>query len=90
MRKLFLLALPFLIAATPIYDNHGKDMDKVDDEFRNIYLPSFQAFQVVPSTPNNNENAEGMPVIVSSGAVKLMFQVGTTVYSILATPVQGK
>lgn len=82
MRYLILiLALP-LCAMSPIYKIHDNSR-KVDDEFTNVYgQTQAEQFRTVQSTPILSEMKDFEVVIVSSGAVKLMFRVGQEIYAV--------
>ena len=90
MRWLWVLLVLPLLGLTPIYNEHTTQ-DKVDEEFRNIFL-NVQPLQfiVVTSTPNATEYQEGQIVIFSSGVIKLMLSQGSTVYQVTFSSISGK
>ena len=79
-----LLVLPFLILGlTPVYNSHDSQ-EKIDEEFRNLYLSvQPKQFTIVLSTPAANEFQEGEMVILDSGQIKLVLTKGTTIYEVI-------
>ena len=91
MKLLWILFFSFfLVGATPIYNRHENE-NQVDEEFRNIYL-HFQPkqFTVVGSTPSSTDFQNAELVIFSTGAVKLMLTIDTTVYQLIFSSIQGR
>ena len=85
MRKVAFLipvGIGLLCAFSPVYNTHDSPT-RIDDEFTNLYdQAQAEQFRVVFATPNLNDLKDNEVVIVSSGAIKMMFRVGQEIYSV--------
>lgn len=82
---------PFLILGLcgfgPIYTQHDSP-EKLDGEFKNAYdQAQARQFRVFTATPNLNDLQDNEVIIVSSGAIKMMFRSGQEIFSINVTSV---
>ena len=91
VRYLFLcLCLVLLTGLTPIYNTHDSQ-EKIDEEFRNLYLNvQPKQFVVVDSTPEATEFQNAEFVIFNSGMVKLVLTLGTTTYQLIFSSMSGR
>ena len=84
MRIWIVVILGFLsiAATTRIRNTYTKETD-INVEFTNIYDGmQGKEFEIVNSTPRVQDMIEGNPIIFSSGSIKFLIRIGTTVYKV--------